>query len=235
MLSRLRLALLLVALCGPAHAAGIVFSGAADLGNNNGNTSSLTVSYTVGSSSNRALVLCMVGATTATATYNGVSMTQQVIDSQRNISIYYLLNPASGANTLFLSTGITIDYIQVIAADYSNVRQTGQPDGSGISDDGIVADTYSGTYSTAQSGATVIGCASGGGGSIPTVSGSFTRRTYAAQFGNTLLADTGPVIPSGSVTLAATIGNEGAMQSQAFLSLISVPGGGSFMLNGVGH
>ncbi len=231
-------------LCAPALAGGIMFSGAADLGNNSGSSANLSASYTVGTGNNRALIACVFdahvtsGAPAFTVTYDGVAMTGPVAsDFPQEIMFFYLLNPASGSKTLSVIDNIGPEFIQVIAADYSNVRQAGQPDGTPSSVDDVSAnDTFSGSYSTTANAATVIGCASNSGnGTAPTVSGSFTRRTYAVQFGDTLLADTGPVAPSGSVTLTATIHNGGFNQGQSFLSLIPAPNGSSLLLNGVGN
>jgi hypothetical protein len=217
-----------------------MFSGAADLGNASGPVST---SYTVGTSQNRILVACVIGDITIghlfTATYGGIAMTGPVaVDANQIMAFWYLLNPASGSNTLsFTDNTSGSSYIQVIAADYANVKQVGQPDGTGFADDTAANDTFSGGYTTTQSGATVIGCASNSGnGTAPTVGGvNFTLRTYAAQFGNTLLADHGAKAPAGGVTLTATIHNGGFKQGQSFLSLIPVPGGGSLMMTGVGN
>lgn len=228
MFCRFAVVLSLLAGCVPAHAATIVFSGAADLGNTSG--FSLSGNYTVGSGQNRALVVCILGSNVSvigySATYNGVSLTGPVAtDVTQGMQLFYLLNPASGTNSLVVSqNNASPQFIQVIAADYSNVAQTGQPDGTGTADDTGNNDTFSGAFSTTNTGATVIGCASNtGNGTAPTVSGSFTLRTYAAQFGDTVLADDGPVVPAGSVTFTATIHNGGFMQGQSFLSLLSAP------------
>jgi hypothetical protein len=238
MLRRAFLAAFLIALCGSAHAANIAFSGAADLGNASG---PISTTYTVGTGQNRILVLCAVDETSHahTATYGGVSLTGPVaVDANQAQELWYVLNPASGSNTLsFTDTISGSSFNQVIVADYYNVKQTGQPDGTGIADDTSANDTFSGGYTTTQAGATVIACASNGGnGTAPTVGGvNFTLRTYAAQFGDTLLADHGSKAPAGGVTLTATIHNGGFKQGQSFLSLIPVPGGGSLMMTGVGN
>src|SRR5580692_337091 len=152
MLRRAFLCGLLVALYGTAQASNIVFSGAADLGNVSSGPS-LSTTYTVGSGNNRVLVICFVGDIVAgsTVTYGGVTMTGPVaVDSNQTQELFYLLNPASGSNTFTLSYTSGSSYIQVIAADYSNVKQVGQPDGTGIADDTIAEDTFSGGYATTQ-------------------------------------------------------------------------------------
>ncbi len=94
----------------------------ANLGDNGGTTASLTVPYTV-SGSNGLLVLCLIGDVIAgnddisSVTYNGVAMT--LVD--KNITgfpsgsgpfarmqyLYYLLNPATGSNSLVVTAGST--------------------------------------------------------------------------------------------------------------------------------
>ncbi len=242
MFHRLRLALLLLALCGPAHAAGIVFSGAADLGNNNGSSNNWSASYNVGTGNNRILVTCLtvINANDSfTVTYNGVTMSgPSAANFFGGIVLFYLINPASGMHTLAVTNNVGPNYIQILAADYTGANQNNQPATTVTRDDTNPNDTFSGTFTTIQSGATVIGCANNnfGSGAVPTVSGSFTRRIYGTQYGNTLLADFGPVVPAGDVTLTATIAS-GAVdkQGQSFLSLLPAPSGSSFMLNGVGQ
>jgi len=186
-------------------------------------------------------VLCALDDTAHghTATYGGVALTGPVaVDANQAQELYYLLNPASGSNTLTFTDNVSgISFNQVIVADYYNVKQTGQPDGTGFADDTGTNDTFSGGFTTTQAGASVAACASNSGnGTAPTVSGvNFTLRTYAAQFGDTLIADHGSKAPAGGVTLTATIHNGGFKQGQSFLSLIPVPSGGSLMMTGVGN
>lgn len=247
MFRRLCLSLLIVAQCGAAQAGGMVFSGAADLGNNNGASSNLTASYAVGTGNNRILVACITTDNVTdsfTVTYNGVTMSGPVAGNSAGnptiggIVFYYLINPASSSHTLSATDNVQSTYIQILAADYSNANQAHQPDSSGIANDTGANDTFAGGFTTIQSGASVIGCANNdfGNATVPTVSGTFTRRTYGAQYGNTLLADHGPKVPAGNVTLTATIASGGVdMQGQSFLSLIPIPSGGSLMMTGVGN
>lgn len=103
--------------------------------NNSSVTSSggvVSYSFTVGSGSNRALVLFInVGSAsgtvpTPTVTYNSVSMTlsdTQTVSSSQKLFTFTLLNPASGANTLAitLSASAQTNYVSSAAMSYANV------------------------------------------------------------------------------------------------------------------
>lgn len=120
--------------------AAIAFVAAADLGNNGGGSNSLTAAYTVGGGSDRFLWVQVTGDSAGGSdditgvTYNSVAMTfavKQVAGSgqDRNVYLYYLANPASGAHNVVVSCTNT-HYLLVGAADYTGVNATGQPDGT---------------------------------------------------------------------------------------------------------
>lgn len=109
---------------------------AADLGNNGGSTTSLTTSFTVGSGSDRLLVVGVVCDITSDlvtgVTYNSVAMTliaKVNSGGHRWTYMYYLVNPASGAHNVVISISSTA-YVLGLAASYTGVNQTGQPDAS---------------------------------------------------------------------------------------------------------
>src|SRR5208283_5259003 len=86
------------------------FDNAADGGNNGGSTTSLTYSYTVGTNSNRLLLVNLIGDPSAddisSATYAGASMT--LITKVRTPAgrwhyLYYLLGPTSGTNNVVIT------------------------------------------------------------------------------------------------------------------------------------
>lgn len=109
----------------------IQFDNAADLGNNGG-SGTLTVSYTVGSGSNRLLIVVITGGSSTDnitgVTYGGVAMTlvAKKAPGARWVYVYYLLNPASGANNVVITA--SSDYIIAVAASYSGAQQSSQPD-----------------------------------------------------------------------------------------------------------
>jgi hypothetical protein len=109
------------------------FDNAADGGNNNGTTTSLTYSYSVGTNSNRLLLVNLAGDTTAddisSVTYAGVSMT--LLTKVKTPSdlwhyLYYLLSPASGTNNVVITAATAHNLISE-AASWYNIAQSGQP------------------------------------------------------------------------------------------------------------
>lgn len=116
----------------------IAFVAAADGGNNGGTTNSHSFNYTCGSGSNRALFIALVGDIAISGvdditgvTYNSVSCTllQKAVNTGQNRFhyIYYLLNPASGSNSVAI-TCTNNHYLLAGAADYTGIAQSGQPD-----------------------------------------------------------------------------------------------------------
>lgn len=107
----------------------IAFDAATNGGSQNATGGSVTFSHTT-SGSNRILFVAAIGAgnesTAITAvTYNGVAMTfidKTLVPANREIYMYYLVNPASGANNVVI-TG-TMDLIGGYAASYTGAAQT---------------------------------------------------------------------------------------------------------------
>ena len=109
------------------------FDNAADGENNGGSTTSLTYVYTVGTNSNRLLLVNVVGSTSvddvSSVTYASAPMTliAKVLtpDAQWHY-LYYLLNPASGTNNVVV-TAASAHYLWSEAASWYNVTRSGQP------------------------------------------------------------------------------------------------------------
>lgn len=97
-----------------------------------GGNGTTTFSHTVSSGNNRILFLMILSADnpTYTPTYNGVSMTllDNIHEVVTNFSVYvfYLVNPASGANNVVTGSGGGSFY-EAIAASYTGASQTGVP------------------------------------------------------------------------------------------------------------
>ena len=109
------------------------FDNAADGGNNGGSTTSLTYSYTVGTNSNRILLVNVVGDVSAddisSVSYAGASMsliTKVQTPGDRWHYLYYLLAPASGTHNVVV-TAASSHYLISEAASWYNVSQSGQP------------------------------------------------------------------------------------------------------------
>ena len=110
------------------------FDNAADGGNNGGTTLSLTYPYNVGTSSNRLLLVSIVGDTSvddiSSVTYAGSAMTlvkKIQTPSDRWHYLYSLLAPASGTNNVVITAG-SAHYLISAASSWFNVAQTGQPE-----------------------------------------------------------------------------------------------------------
>lgn len=120
----------------------IAFQEAANLGTNNSG-STWTVSYTVGAGANRILFVgasdLVQSSTDITGvTYAGVSMTKIAegrAGTDRFSTLWMLVNPATGANNIVFSRTTSGSYIEAVAASYSGVKQTSQPDGTSVNQD----------------------------------------------------------------------------------------------------
>src|SRR3990167_2527131 len=123
-----------------------------------------TVSFTVGSGADRALVvLIRCGGTDAVScvTYAGVSMNEigMHITSDLDLYLFYLENPASGANDIVVSyTGSLTT--AVMAISFTGVKQTGQPEVFATDTDVAVTSTTGSITTIAANAWAVRGVAS---------------------------------------------------------------------------
>jgi hypothetical protein len=96
-------------------------------------TSPSTTSFTVGTESNRYLVVAVLSLNTqaddiSSVTYNGVSMTKLIFQANgisETQTLFGLSNPDSGAHNIVVT--FSCPYIIGAAASYANVLQSGQP------------------------------------------------------------------------------------------------------------
>jgi len=89
----------------------------------------LTWSHTC-SGSNRILFVHVINVDVnvpSACTYGGVSMTK-LTDNGTTQSVFYLINPATGSNTVAVTSASSNCFCQSIS--YNNALQTGQPDSS---------------------------------------------------------------------------------------------------------
>jgi len=177
---------------------------------NSGAVATSSSSYTVGSGSNRLLVLVVVGAIDSDditgANYGGVAMT--LVDKliagagSRYSYMFYLLNPASGSNA-FDVTGSGFNNGH--CADYTGVLQSGQPDVSGkASNTGQTS--ISKAITTVADNCWLVSHESNRGGSPTLTAGANT--TIRNQNGNSsAIADSnGAQTPAGSFSQAFSFG-----------------------------
>lgn len=190
----------------------ISFHASSDLGWNSGSTSTYTASYTVGSGSNRLLVCTSTGEDFGdeqhTATYNGVSMTLAV-KFQRDTGIrwqyvFYLVNPASGANNVVI-TALASSVILLGCADYDGAKQSGQPDASDTVSVTATTGNITKALTTVANNSWVILATEGYNSNTAPLAGTgSTRRSFDATLGTWGLFDSnGPVTPAGSYSMSA--------------------------------
>ncbi len=178
----------------------IAFVAAADLGDNGGTTNSLTVSYTVGSGYNRLLVVVLNGDASVQSgngghdditgiTYASVSLTfatKIIINSgttdPRYNYIYFLLNPASGANNVVISC-TNAHWLLPVAADYTGVARSGQPDATATATAPGAATITASITTVAANCWAVLGQSESNATQAPTAgAGATFRKSGAAHF-----------------------------------------------------
>jgi hypothetical protein len=189
----------------------IAFVGAAD-GGNVTTTSAMTWSYTCGSGSNRLLVVGVLGDATSDfisgVTYGGVSMTlagSHQADAQRWSYLFFLLNPASGANDVVVSASTPTSMFSG-AADYIGVKQSGQPDASALGESDFSATSLTTSITTVVDNDWVVLFENGFSSSNPpSADTGDILRVVDATFGAWGLFDSnGPVTPAGSYSMKTT-------------------------------
>lgn len=139
-------------------------------------------------------------------TYNGVELTLAVGNgSSQRSRLYYLIAPATGANTVQVNLAST-SYVYCASASYTGVAQTGQPDATGFANNGASPRTTSVT-TVADNCWTVLGAraVSTGNTSASTNSTKKVDRSGYVQFydNNTEVSPAG----SYSMTVTTTLGN----------------------------
>lgn len=181
--------------------AAIAFDNALNLGSSTTGTT-LTVSFTVGSGSNRILFVGAVGNNTGSATdditgatYNGVAMTlidKTFVAADRYRYLFYLINPASGANNVVITSSTSDGFKAGSVASYTGASQTGQPDANGKNQD--TNNTLTTTATVVASNSWTIMAGGVGGGTAVASTGS-TLRDTATNIG---MFDSNGIVSTGS-------------------------------------
>ena len=151
----------------------------------NGGSGNLNVTYTVSSGANRLLVVALSTSNgniddMTGVTYNGVSLTQAIkIQSTQGrwAYLYYLLNPASGANSLVVST---TDQIAGTAADYTGVAQAAQPDATASGDSGAATGSFTQAITVGTVNSWVMGTTCQNANTSPAAGAGETSRITSA-------------------------------------------------------
>lgn len=172
-----------------------------------GTSSTHTRSFTVGSGSNRLLVvpLWFRGASSAptSVTYSGVNLTQVGTTlsfgvGPEYLSIWALLSPATGTNDLVVTfPGLQETFLAAVS--YSGCSQTGLPDalvsntGSGSNTTGTVTTVADNSWAVMIFRDTVTGTSTAGSGTIRRANGDGFMQLYDGN---------GAKTPAGSYTLS---------------------------------
>lgn len=195
---------LFIYLAESAHAQSFV--GSADLGNNGGTTSTYTAPYSVGSGTNRLLVVPFNGDLTSGVddctgvTFNGVSMTLARKSTQNTAGrikyLYYLANPTSGTHNVVITCSSN-HYILAIAVDYQGF--------SGVLDNTTI-NTETGASSlttslTVSANTWTILMEGNWGGQVPIEGTGSTRRVYGMAFDQPGLFDSNGTVSAGSYSM----------------------------------
>lgn len=194
-------------------------------------------SYTVGSGSNRMLIVGLFGDNTdggPSITYNGTAMTNLTPGgvhggTDRYIWFFYLLNPSTGANNLVLSWTSSPGNFEMMAADYSGVSQTGQPDASGTN-------TSTGTNSLSKAITVVaanswlIAVVRNSTGQADTFAAGVTNKLK--ESGGLAIGDSNGTVSTGSVTSTITENTSSSLTALVVASFApDVPAGAGPITN----
>jgi hypothetical protein len=183
------------------------------------NASSLTFSHTT-SGSNRLLVVGVhtVDANSRTitgVTYNGVAMTslyEYSAFSQRRTGMFYLINPASGANNVVITlSGATASpgTIEGAAISFTGVFQTaaGFPDSNSKTDSTGTSISATTTANADQNW--IVGVFSGDANAITAGVNTTIRSALTDADGGIAVADSNQAFLAGSRSLAGSFSSQG--------------------------
>jgi len=188
----------------------IAFDAATDGGNATG--TSHTFSHTC-TGANRALAIGVVGDVTSGGndditgvTYNGVAcafVAKVTSTINRFLYLYLIVAPASGANNVVISAGSS-HFLAGVAASYTGVGQTGQPDAS-VSG-ALTTSAITGTVTTVADNCWLVGTAYHNFTGNPLAAGTNTvERVEDATFTFLGMYDSNAAqTPAGSYSLQVT-------------------------------
>lgn len=166
-----------------------------------------TFSFTCGSGANRILFVATyrnAGTDTVSGvTYNGVAMTvvNQKVFGGNNIYLWYLVNPASGANNVVVTTTSSL-FCASCCVSYTGASQTGVPDSSNTNS-AISASGLTCSSTVVAANCWLVEAEGNTSGGAPTAgAGSFIRITgtnIAVQ-----IVDSNGTVSTGSQSLIVT-------------------------------
>lgn len=196
-------------------------------------TSPLTFSHTCTGSDLILLVgitiLSNGGPDITGVTYAGVPMTQAVAnttDSNEDMYIYYLLNPATGANNVSISWSGT-HTVAARAVSYTGVKQSGQPDASN-SGHTTAGTSLAVSVTTVADNSWIVGFARNPTGGTAGAGANTIKRNTDTTATAILEYSANPKTPAGAQTTTATNSASGRM-AYLVVSIAPAPvAGGAF-------
>lgn len=203
---------------------------------------SQTTSYTVGTGANRILVVGTWSTTTSNdvsgITYAGVAMTQVgtgiANSTDGYITMWYLLNPTSGANNIVVSLSDSAAHFNSFGASYSGAKQSGQPDASSTFQGSV--SSWSQSVTTVANDCEVIAIMRESAG-VTLIAGTNTTLVQNIPGGGFHVVDSTVVTsPAGSTTLSATWSTATPLVASIMMSIAPVASvasttNASFLLN----
>ncbi len=181
-----------------------------------GSNTNITWSHTC-NGSNRLLVVAVEVAGNSGSnlvsgvTYNSVALTKRSEQSSSsngtNLSFWYLINPATGSNTVSVTTFSAEVVLVGSSASYNGVKQTGFPDNFGDSTVTIPTTSVSNAITSAVDNCWHIGVGITSG--VPSAGASTTKRVGNSIGNNVIIDNNGAITPAGSNTiiLTSSVGN----------------------------
>lgn len=177
---------------------------------------SLTFAHTCSGNSRILFVMGSDKANSTTVvtgiTYNGTALTQ--INSlvgnanlnDRAISLWYLVNPSSGANNVIVSASESVS-LRFSAISYSGVRMINQPDGSDTSTGDTVGSISTDITTTADNCWMLMFGKDQAGTNTYTSSTGDTMRLATDAGGHFVVDTNSEISPAGSNTMTVSCGN----------------------------
>ena len=144
--------------------------------------------------------------TIASITYNGVALTkirEEVNTNDNLVSLWYLTNPASGANTILVTVNTSFTNGVGMAVSLTGVDQTSPLDANnGTSAD--LANSVSVDVTTVADNCWVVDVviAKTGGGTFTVGAGQTSRATVESVSADRGMSTEGPKTPAGAVTMS---------------------------------
>lgn len=149
-------------------------------------------------------------------TYNGVAMTGLTRSGGgQPVQLWYLINPATGSNTVSISIGSPNSFIYAAAASYTGAKQSGQPDSQNTNNVSGSPINTSTTVVAANSWAILVARNDTSGDT--TASTGSTERA-AGAIGTVQLYDSNGGLSAGSQTMSLTSGGGGTTTAIASFS-----------------